>query len=206
VTVLRSFRAIALLVLLVPGAAMAQGKTPAPGIRLGIGFGASGFRATCDACNSDMPIGLDREVTVGVTLSSRLEAGIALTGWTGRTEGYPEKESSILATLRGYPLTGRPLHLDLGAGFGRYRAAFEPPAGPKQTAAADGFAWSVGVGYDLGLGNDLTLVPQIAWRQIGDGPLTLNDVEVTTTGFRVVTVGAAVRWRALPFLGDGRGR
>jgi hypothetical protein len=194
------------LLLLSPGAALAQQATPAPGVRVGIGFGASGFGATCEACVDGMTAGLDREVTIGLTLTSRLEAGVAVTGWTGRTEGYPERESSILATLRGYPLTGRPLHLDLGAGLGRYRSAFTPPGTLAQTAAADGFAWSVGVGYDFALGHELMLVPQITWRQIADAPLSLNGVEVASTGFRVISIGAAVRWRAIPFAGGSAKR
>lgn len=180
-------------------AVRAQSPTQRSGVIVGVGMGVGTFRAECDACGGASASGFDREVTVAVALGPRLQVGLAVAGWVGTYQGYSEKEAAILAAVRAYPHPRLPLHLAAGVGQGRYRVGYEAPGSPKQRIRADGSTVALTIGYDLRLDDRVVVVPQVSYRQMARSPLEFDGSDLVESGFRTIAIGAAIRWRAVPF-------
>lgn len=112
-------------------------------------------------------------------------------------QGFAEKEAVILAAVRAYPLRRLLLHLDVGVGLGRYRAAYWPVGADRQEMKADAPAVAVGAGDDVRVGERLVVVPQISLRKIASSSLTVDRTPLLDSGFSTLAIGAALRWRVV---------
>lgn len=116
----------------------------------GLGLGSAG----CDGCG-----GRESALTIalgaGGTLSSKLLLGASIDGWSKSEGGATITVATLLARLRFYPSATGGFFLTAGLGLGSARA--EAPGFGSNTETGTGAL--LGLGYDLRVGNTVSLTP-----------------------------------------------
>jgi len=141
----------------------------------GFGFGSAGCEH-CDSRNESFTVTLG----VGGTLSSRVQLGASIDGWS-RGEGGAFAVISIvtvLARVRWYPSAPRGFFFTAGAGLGAVKGETTDIASSFES----GTGALLGMGYDIRIGNNASLTP------FGNGVVAHSDgstVNVWTLGFSI---------------------
>lgn len=154
--------AIAALLLgyLAPGAAAQSAGDSAAlhqGFWVGVGLGGgSNLSGWADGARA----GVGAYVRLGGTVSQRLLIGGEAIGWGRDRNGSTFSEGGVTAVAILYPAE-RGLFLKGGAGFAFWAVQSNAIGGGSTTQSAGGFAGTAGIGYDLRIGGNLYLTPNL---------------------------------------------
>jgi hypothetical protein len=151
--------AIAFLCLALPGAVHSQ-ESPATSEHRGfwVAFGLGGGSNLADFAEGARA-GVGGYLRLGGTISPKFLLGGEISGWGRDRDGSTFTESGMTAIAVFYP-TGRGLFLKGGAGFAGW-ATSNASGSTTTTTTAGGFAGTVGAGYDLRIGSNLFLTPNV---------------------------------------------
>jgi len=123
-----------------------------------IGFGLGGGTNFADFADGARA-GVGAYLRMGGSVSQRLLLGGEIIGWGRNRNGATFSESGITATGLFYPAPAG-LFLKVGAGFAGW-ATSASSAGATTTQTAGGFAGTLGLGYDLQVGGNLFVTPNV---------------------------------------------
>lgn len=116
----------------------------------GLGFGSAG----CDGC-SGRESALTIALGAGGTLSPKVLLGASIDGWSKSEGGATITIATLLARLRFYPSATGGFFLTAGLGLGSVRAELTGFGSDTET----GTGALLGLGYDLRVGNTVSLTP-----------------------------------------------
>jgi hypothetical protein len=153
--------AVSILSLLtVPAVGLAQETSRPPAKHQGfwIGFGLGGGTNFADFADGSRA-GVGAYLRLGGTVSQKLLLGGEIIGWGRDRDGGTFSESGVTAVALFFP-SGPGLFLKGGAGFAGW-AASASAGSTTTTQTAGGFAATIGAGYDLRIGNNLFLTPNV---------------------------------------------
>jgi hypothetical protein len=124
-----------------------------------VGFGL-GLGANLTEGYESARLGGSGYVRLGGTVTPRLLIGGEAIAWVREQAGTTVSQGNVTATLLFYP-AGRGVHLKGGLGFASWSA--QRSAGPNTTATTTvgGFGATAGLGYDLQIGSNLFLTPNV---------------------------------------------
>ena len=139
---------------------------------------------------------------LGGTPSTRVRLGVELFGWSGDGEEtfenfvdpYTDTFGTATATIQFYPFPSDGVWIKGGAGYARSERNYEDPQ--VLDAVENGFAWSVGAGYEVPLARSLSIGPSV---QLQQGAFSRRNEP--TLHERVLNIGVEVtfqsggRWR-----------
>jgi hypothetical protein len=153
--------ALTLALVAVPAVGRAQEEAARPPVQhqgFWIGFGLGGGTNFADYADGSRA-GLGGYLRLGGTVSRKLLLGGEIIGWGRDRDGTTFSESGITAVALFFP-AGPGLFLKGGAGFAGWSASAS--AGSSTTTqTAGGFAATLGAGYDLQIGGNLFLTPNV---------------------------------------------
>ena len=123
---------------------------------VGLGAGSLG----CDDCDTRTN-GLSGQLSLGGTISPRFLLGASSNGWTKSEEGTTLTMGSLTAAFRFYPSATGGFYLTGGLGVATLDLGVEGLGSASET----GTAALLGLGYDIRLGDNISLTP--FWNGIG---------------------------------------
>jgi hypothetical protein len=171
---------------LVAAPAHAQREAKHQGFWIGFGLGG-GYNLADFAAGGRGGVGV--YLRMGGTVSQRVLLGGELSGWARDRNGATFAESGIMGIVTFYP-AGRGVFLKGGAGFAGWSSTASS-GGTSISSTAAGFAGTAGVGYDLQIGTNLFLTPNvdflyhtlssdnIVWANISSGAVLLFTLGLT---------------------------
>jgi hypothetical protein len=162
-------------------AAQEESRPPAEHQGFWIGFGLGGGTNFADWADGARA-GVGGYVRLGGSVSQRFLIGGELIGWGRDRNGATFTESGATAIAVFYP-ADRGIFVKGGAGFAAW-AASSSGAGTTSTQTAGGFAGTVGVGYDLRIGANVFLTPNLDFMY--------HTMESDNTAFASIDSGAVL--------------
>jgi hypothetical protein len=155
----RGLAMAAVLLLFGTSAAAAQNPQTRKGFWIGFGFGYGSYGISCDGCS-----GLGREgsytghLRMGGTISPHLLLGGQVDAWSKSQDGATLSAGNVSLNASYYPKPAGGLFLNAGLGLSRMEAS-----GGGSSAGETGPGFSVGAGYDLRVGRNLSITPLASW-------------------------------------------
>lgn len=150
-------RGIALAtVLLLLGSSLASAQKPQTRKGFWIGFGFGYGSLSCTDCGSTSSY--TGYIKLGGTLNSHLLLGGETTAWTKSENGETVTAGNVSFNAYYYPKPAGGLFLNGGVGFSRIEFS-----GSGLSAGETGPGFSVGAGYDLRVGTNVSIVPNLQW-------------------------------------------
>ena len=122
----------------------------------GLGYGSLG----CQDC-SGRESGLSGGVSIGGTLSQKVLLGAGTTGWTKSENGATLTAGTLTALIRFYPSAEGGFFLLGGLGLGRVNLNVSGFGSASETGAGA----VLGLGYDIRVGENVSLTP--FWNGVG---------------------------------------
>lgn len=152
---------VVVIAALAPAQASAQFEQSRSGFwfNVGLGYGSLG----CQDCGAREG-GASGTVSLGGTLGSRWLLGVGLNSWTKSEGGGRLTASTVTATARFYPATGSGFFLVGGVGVGSLGVSVEYQ-GINFSTGTTGAGAVLGVGWDLRVGNNVSITP--FWNGFG---------------------------------------
>jgi hypothetical protein len=147
------------LLLLGTSAVAAQKPQTRKGFWIGFGFGWGSYGISCDACG-----GLGREssytglLKMGGTVNPHLLLGGETVGWSKSEGGNTITAGNVTFNAYYYPKPAGGLFLNGGVGFSRAEVS-----GGGSSDGSTGPGLTLGAGYDLRVGTNLSIVPNLQW-------------------------------------------
>jgi hypothetical protein len=169
-----------LLGLLVPGMTLAQDGHQHKGFWIGFGIGG-GSASTED---SDAVGGGAAYLRLGGTLSQKWLLGGEIMGWGRSEDGVSYSRSNTTFTVMFYPSQKGGFYVKGGIG-GSYVDAGAEIFGFDVSLQEAGFGTTFGVGWDIKLGNNIYLTPNVDWMYQG---IEILD-ETQNTNLLLITLG-----------------
>lgn len=168
----------------------------------GIGAGREQFKFSGEGDYSESLTSPTLTLRFGGTPSPRVRLGVELFGWSGDGEEtslnvidpYTDTFGTATGTIQFYPLPSNGLWIKGGAGYARSERNYDDPQ--LRDAVENGFAWSVGAGYEVPLSRSISIGPSVQLQQGSfshRGEPTLHE--------RVLNIGVEVTFQT-----GGRGR
>ena len=151
--------------LFLPAVLAAQHPQTRDGFWIGFGIGWGSADATCDGCaDTDRLSSFTSFIKLGGTLNDRVLLGGEITGWTKSESGVTETLGNMTATAYFYPNAAGGFFLKGGAGFSVYAAS------NGGSVSGTGVGLTVGLGYDIRVGGNLSLTPvaDFLFGSVGD--------------------------------------
>jgi hypothetical protein len=128
----------------------------------GFGYGSMG----CDGCSGRFG-GLSGGLALGGTISPKFLLGVGTTGYYRSDAGETDQLSTLDARLRFYPSRTGGFFLTAGLGLGAIHAE-----GFGASATETGAGAVLGLGYDIRVGNSISLTP--FWTGVGISTSSTN--------------------------------
>jgi len=156
---------------LAASAASAQHPQTRKGFWIGFGFGYGSADASCDTflgsqCgDADRQGGVTAFLKLGGTLSPNLLLGGAVNAWSKEDQGTTETLGNVTASLFYYPAPASGFFLTGGLGFSSYRAS------NGGTIDGNGWGFTTGLGYDIRVGRNISLTPNLNFVYGGVGDI-----------------------------------
>jgi opacity protein-like surface antigen len=125
---------------------------------------------------------------LGGTPDPYIRVGAELFGWGAETTEGEEGFGAILGVIQFYPLRDGGLWLKAGGGWAG--STFEPYDPTEFSVEETGFAWSVGVGYEIQLSRSIAIGPSVELYQ---GSFTQRDQPTLTE--RVLNIGGQITFQ-----------
>jgi Outer membrane protein beta-barrel domain len=180
--------AVAAVVLVSVAPARAQERD---GFWFGFGAGYGSARVDCDTCDDDNREGsLVGFVKLGGTLSRRLLLGAEVNAWTDSQDDARVTLGNLSATLTIYPGARSGFFFKVGAGLS-YVDTNVRQGSLDVSVSETGFGFVTGVGWDLRIGDNLSLTPCVNFNYGWPGDIVLDRV-VVLPGFRQGVVDFAL--------------
>lgn len=155
---MRRVLAAALILASLPAVARAQDQPAREGFWFNIGLGAGSFG--CEGCGSRLT-GLSGQLSLGGTINQHVLLGVSSNGWTRSENGATLSMGSLTAMVRYYPSETGNFFITGGLGIATLSAGTIGVG----SASTTGTAAVLGIGYDIRLGNAVSLTP--FWNGIG---------------------------------------
>ncbi len=152
--------AATLLVAALASPLAAQRAQTREGFFIGLGLGYGSMDVTCDLCEFDRESGMSGYLKMGGTLNDRLLIGGQTLGWTKSEDGITLTEGSLTGNVWWYPSATGGFWVTGGAGLGYINA----DAGVGGSDSETGFAALAGLGYDIRVGRNISIVPSATWQ------------------------------------------
>jgi hypothetical protein len=191
-------RAVILIATLLAGwssAAHAQ-STRRPNTRegfwIGFGLGDGSAGTDCSSCSNDRFGGLSGYLRLGGTLSRKVLLGGESNVWVHSSGGVDESIGFGSFVVLWYPSATGALYLKFGLGGMTYRA---DDGVDELTATAP--SASIGVGYEIRMGPNVSLVPYANSLASSSVQLHINGVPVTTgedISINLFQFGLGITW------------
>jgi hypothetical protein len=191
--------ALAVLVLALPALAHAQPAPNRKGFWWSFGLGYGSARARCDQCLSrDREGSVSGSLRLGGTIGDKLLLGWEASGWLKNSKGWLQTDQDVGRTLGSsslvalyYPRATSGLFVKIGAGLSYIGF---PPADQnvqgclsfgcvpvfEDGAHGTGFGMTSGVGYDIRVGSNVSLTPELAFTLGFPGNLDEGDTRLAT--------------------------
>ena len=148
-------------VLLLVGTSVLSAQKPQTrkGFWIGFGFGWGSYGFSCDGCGSiDNQSSYTAYLKMGGTLNPHLLLGGEMVGWSKSEGGGTVTAGNVTFNGYYYPKPAGGLFLNGGVGFSRVEAS-----GGGNSAGDTGPGFSLGAGYDIRVGTNLSIVPNLQW-------------------------------------------
>jgi len=155
----RGIALVTVLLLLGTSAASAQKPQTRKGFWIGFGFGWGSYTFSCDGCGD-----IDREgsytghIKLGGTINPHLLLGGETVAWSKSEGGATITAGNVSFNAYYYPKPAGGLFLNGGVGFSRVEIS-----GGGVSAGETGPGFSLGAGYDLRVGTNISIVPNLQW-------------------------------------------
>lgn len=146
-----------------------------------IGFGFGGGTNFADFAEGNRA-GVGGYVRLGGTISQKFLLGGEAAGWGRDVGGSTFSESGVTAVALYYP-AGPGVFLKAGAGFAGW-AVSTSAGSTTTTTTAGGFAGTLGAGYDLRIGTNLFLTPNLDFLY--------HTMESDNSAFSTISSGAVL--------------
>lgn len=143
--------AFAVSLAIVPAAAQHPQTRNGFWFNVGLGYGSLG----CDNCG-DRVGGVSGGLSLGGVLTPNILFGVGTTGWTKDESGDRLTVGTLDARFRFYPKAVSGFFITTGLGLGSIRASSSSFGG---SASETGFGLMLGLGWDIRVGNNLSLTP-----------------------------------------------
>lgn len=183
---------IAFLALIAAAPLAAQRPNTREGFWIGLGGGFGSVGTDCQACTTDRTTGGAAYLRLGGTLSPMFLLGGESDAWFHSASGVNEALAfaSFIATI--YPSRTGAFFLKLGIGGMSYRAD-----DGVTVLTAEAPSGSLGAGYDIRLGRNVSLTPFV--NGLGTSAVTFKLNGVTMSGgedikINLLQVGLGVTW------------
>lgn len=154
----------------------------------GLGAGREQFKFSDESDFSDPLTKPTLTLRLGGTPDPFIRVGAELFGWAAETTEGEEGFGALLGVIQFYPLRDGGLWLKVGGGWAG--SSFEPYDPTEFDVNESGFAWSVGVGYEIQLSRSLAIGPSIELYQ---GSFTQRDQPTLTE--RIVNIGGQITFQ-----------
>lgn len=172
-------------------------QTPRTGWWVGMGAGMSRFELDCRSCvdkvSEDMATGT---FSLGLRPWSPIALSFEASGLFGTGGTVTEREGSLLATAKLYPLPKVPVFLEAGAGWSHYRTAFGADAAAPLWRSS-GSARLFGIGANFVIRPQLSIVPRL--NVLTTDRATLSTREATSSAieqsYKVTTFSVGLLYR-----------
>jgi len=155
----RGLAMAAVLLLFGTSAVSAQHPQTRKGFWIGFGLGYGSYGISCDGCS-----GLGREssytghLRMGGTLSPHLLLGGEIDGWSKSESGSTLSAGNVTLNASYYPQPAGGFFLNGGIGLSRVEAS-----GGGSSSGETGPGVTVGAGYDLRVGTNVSVTPLASW-------------------------------------------
>jgi hypothetical protein len=172
-----STRLLASLTALACGAAtvvVAQRPQTREGFWIGFGFGYGSAHGACSSCGGANWGGATAFLKLGVTLSPSVLLGGAVNGWSKSRGGVTTALGNVTASVFYYPAVKSGLFVTGGLGFSDYMASGD------SSTTGNGWGFTLGAGYDVRVGRNVSLTPSVHFVYGGVGDLQESGTTVLT--------------------------
>jgi hypothetical protein len=157
----------------------------------GLGGGSAGTDCTT-SCSSDRFTGASGYFRLGGTLSRSLLVGVESNGWLHSEGGVDESIGFGSVVALWYPSPTGALYVKVGLGGMRYRAD-----DGVDVLTATGPSASLGLGYEMRLGRNMSLVPYLNSLASSSVKLRINGAPVSTNeaiSLNLFQFGLGITW------------
>lgn len=155
---LRGLALATVLLLLGTSIASAQKPQTRKGFWIGFGFGYGSYGISCSGCPSNNESSYTGYIRLGGTLNPHLLLGGETVGWSKSEGGATITAGNVSFNAYYYPKPAGGLFLNGGVGFSRVEAS-----GGGSSSGDTGPGLSLGAGYDIRVGTNLSVVPNAQW-------------------------------------------
>lgn len=160
----------ALVTLCILGAPVLRAQHPQvrDGFWIGFGLGYGPFDASCSGCPSfNSESGFTGHLRLGGTLKPNVLLGGDIVAWAKSANGLDELGGNTTATVYYYPMVRSGLFLKGGVGLSLYDLS---PTNSGSGADGTGVGFTIGAGYDLRVGRNISLTPvgNFLFGSVGD--------------------------------------
>jgi Outer membrane protein beta-barrel domain len=161
--ILRATGLCALLTAVLATSAFAQQARTREGFWIGGGMGYGSLGLSCDGCG-DVPRegGLALFASLGGTIRPNIRLGAEMNAWTDSEGGARITMSNVSGAAYWYPMTTMGLFLKAGAGYSNLSVD-----DGSISASDGGFGFLGGIGYDIPVGQKLSVTPVANWFRGG---------------------------------------
>jgi hypothetical protein len=175
-------RSVAVAALLLGCAATLHAQHPQvrKGFWIGFGAGYGSAKPSCDGCGTMESRGsYTAHIRMGGVLSPHLLLGGDIDGWAKRESGTTLSLGNVTAALYYYPMPASGLFLKGGLGASGFHG--EVSSTVTTTASGGGYGFTIGAGYDIRVGRNISLTPvaNLMWGHVGE----------VTSGSSVIATG-----------------
>jgi Outer membrane protein beta-barrel domain len=162
----KSLPALAAMLLLGAASLRAQHPQVREGFWIGFGLGYGPFDVSCTGCGSvNSESNFTGHLRLGGTLKPNLLLGGDMVAWAKSEAGLDQVAGNITAAAYYYPMERSGLFLKGGVGFASYHAS-----GGGNTADGNGVGITLGAGYDIRVGRNISITPvgSFLFGSVGD--------------------------------------
>jgi hypothetical protein len=179
---IRALSAVALLSApLAAQGRVARRAEPAPmndraGYSVSLGLGGASNGVSCADCATDRQNSASGFLRVGKGITPSVMAGLELNGWNKTENGVDGRGAMLSAIAQWYPSMTNGFFTKVGAGMGRLTV--EDKAPPATKLQSTGFAYQLGLGYDMSIARRWSITPYVNYLSTAGAKAQLNGVDM----------------------------
>lgn len=162
----RLFIALGVLAGLAASAASAQHAQTRKGFWIGFGFGGGSADISCNGCGTTTrETGFTGYLKIGGTLTPKVLLGGESIAWTKKESGITATLGNLAAAVYLYPAPATGFFLKGGPSF-----SYHKEDDGSTSATGTGFGFILGAGYDIRVGQNISITPgtNFYWGSVGE--------------------------------------